>query len=64
MIDVARRLLRESPLGAAGGTVCVLFVLLGLFAGALAPYGVNQISPAHRLQPPGLAMQLTSLRSE
>ncbi len=53
MIDVARRLLRESPLGAAGGTVCVLFVLLGLFAGALAPYGVNQISPAHRLQPPG-----------
>jgi peptide/nickel transport system permease protein len=52
MSELARRLLRERPLGAAGGVVCVLFVLAGVFAGALAPYGVNQISPAHRLQPP------------
>jgi peptide/nickel transport system permease protein len=52
MNQVISRLLRQKPLGAAAGIVCVLFVLSGLFAGALAPYGVNQISPAHRLQPP------------
>ena len=32
--------------------ICVLFLLCGLFAGVLAPYGFNQISPIHRLQPP------------
>ncbi|HET8938789.1 MAG TPA: ABC transporter permease [Polyangiales bacterium] len=47
-----RRLFREKPLGAAGGVVCLLFLLAGLFADQLAPYGFNQINPIHRLKPP------------
>ena len=43
------RLFREKPLGAAGGVIFVLFLLCGLFADVLAPYGMNQISPR---QPP------------
>jgi len=46
------RLFREKPLGAAGGVVFVLFLLCGLFADVLAPYGMNQISPINRLKPP------------
>jgi peptide/nickel transport system permease protein len=47
-----RRLFREKPLGAAAAVVFALFLLAGLFADVLAPYGANQISPINRLQPP------------
>jgi peptide/nickel transport system permease protein len=46
------RLFREKPLGAAGAVVFVLFLFCGIFADALAPYGMNQISPLNRLKPP------------
>ena len=46
------RLFREKPLGAFGMVVFVLFLLCGIFADWLAPYGLNQISPANRLKPP------------
>ncbi len=46
------RLFREKPLGAAGGVIFVLFLLCGLFADVLAPYGMNQISPRTRLMAP------------
>ena len=49
------RLFREKPLGAAGGVIFVLFLLCGLFADVLAPYGMNQISPRNRLMAPSLA---------
>ncbi len=49
------RLFREKPLGAAGGVVFVLFLLCGLFADVLAPYGMNQISPRTRLMAPSWA---------
>jgi peptide/nickel transport system permease protein len=49
------RLLREKPLGAVGGLVFVLFLLCGIFADVLAPYGMNQISPINRLKPPSWA---------
>ena len=49
------RLFREKPLGAAGGVIFVLFLLCGLFADVLAPYGMNQISPLNRLKPPSWA---------
>ena len=47
-----RRLLREKPLGAAGAIIFLLFLLAGIFASALAPYGFNEINPIHRLKPP------------
>jgi peptide/nickel transport system permease protein len=46
------RLFREKPLGAAGAVIFLLFLLCGLFADFLAPYGYNQISPINRLKPP------------
>lgn len=46
------RLFREKPLGAAGLLIFVLFLLCGIFADLLAPYGMNQISMSNRLKPP------------
>ena len=46
------RLFREKPLGAAGAVIFIVFLLCGLFADILAPYGYNQISPINRLKPP------------
>ena len=48
------RLWREKPLGAAGGIVFLVFLLCGIFADVLAPYGVNETNLAVRLQPPSL----------
>ena len=47
-----RRLVREKPLGAAGGAICLLFLFCGLFADLIAPYGMNQIDMSARLSPP------------
>ena len=49
------RLFREKPLGAAGGVIFILFLFCGIFADQLAPYGMNQISPRHRLLAPSWA---------
>jgi peptide/nickel transport system permease protein len=46
------RLFREKPFGAAAGIIFLIFVFVGLFADALAPYGFNEISPIERLRPP------------
>lgn len=46
------RLVREKPLGAAGGAVFLLFLFCGLFAGVLAPYGMNETDLSHRLESP------------
>ncbi len=50
-----RRLMREKPLGAVGGAVCLMFLFCGLFADFLAPYGINQIDMSSRLSPPSWA---------
>lgn len=50
--NIVVRLIREKPFGAAAGLVFVLFVLCGIFADQIAPYGFNQISPIERLKPP------------
>jgi peptide/nickel transport system permease protein len=49
------RLFREKPLGAAGGVIFILFLLCGIFADFLAPYGMNQINPIQRLKAPSWA---------
>ena len=55
LVHFLSRLFREKPLGAAGGVVFVLFLLCGIFADFLAPYGMNQINPINRLKPPSWA---------
>ena len=46
------RLFREKPLGAIGAIFCLIFLLAGIFADVLAPYGYNQIMPINRMKPP------------
>ena len=46
------RLFRTKPLGAAGAVVFLIFLLSGIFAGVLAPHGINETDLAHRLEPP------------
>lgn len=46
------RIFREKPVGAAAGVVFILFLLCGIFAPWLAPFGFNEISPVNRLKPP------------
>lgn len=46
------RLVREKPLGAVGGAVFLVFLLCGIFADFLAPYGVNETNMSHRLEAP------------
>ena len=46
------RLVREKPLGAACGSVVLLFLLVALFADVLAPYGMNETWVGERLVRP------------
>ncbi len=46
------RLVREKPVGAAAALLFLLFVLCGIFANQLAPYGYNEINMLERLKPP------------
>lgn len=49
-----RRLFRSKPLGGLGGVVFAIFLLGGVFADFLAPYGMNQTSMFNSLQSPSL----------
>lgn len=46
------RLWRDKPLGALGGSVLLLFLVVGVFAPWIAPYDYNEIAPLERLQAP------------
>ena len=50
-----RRLFRDKPLGAAGGVMLLLFLIVGLTAQWIAPNGFNEIAPIERLKPPSWA---------
>jgi len=56
--DFLVRLFRGKPLGAAGAVVVLVFLVCGVFAEALAPYGFNAINPADRMQAPSAAHPL------
>lgn len=45
-------------MGAICGAIVLVFLLCGLFADVLAPYGLNEILPGSRLSPPSLAFPL------
>ncbi|MYF11866.1 MAG: ABC transporter permease [Gammaproteobacteria bacterium] len=46
------RLIHEKPLGAFGGAVFLLFLVCGVFAEVIAPYGLNETNMTARLLPP------------
>jgi len=54
LISFAKRLRREKPLGAAGGAVFLFFLICGVLAYLLAPYGLNETNMLRRLEPPNL----------
>ena len=45
-----RRLLREKPLGTIGLAIVIILFIVGIFAPFLAPYGMNEMNLADRLQ--------------
>ena len=49
------RLWRDKPLGALGGLVLLLFLVVGVFAPWIAPYDYNEIAPLDRMQGPNWA---------
>ena len=46
------RLWRDKPLGAAGAVVLLIFLICGVLADSISPYGYNEIAPIDRLKPP------------
>jgi peptide/nickel transport system permease protein len=48
------RLVTRKPLGAVSAGVFLIFLVAGIFAGVLAPHGMNEISPLNRMKPPSL----------
>ena len=58
MIALLFRLMREKPLGAVGAAVFLVFLVCGIFAAWLAPYGMNEIMPVNRMKSPSLDFPL------
>ena len=51
---IFRELLREKPLGTAGGIILLIMLLVGIFADVLAPYGYREINLGDKLLGPGV----------
>lgn len=52
IVEFHQRLYRSKPLGAFGGVVFSVFLLCGIFADLLAPYGMNETNMFNSLQAP------------
>ncbi len=52
IIAFHKRLWRDKRLGAIGGLLFLLFLLCGIFADVLAPYGMNETNLRERLEAP------------
>jgi peptide/nickel transport system permease protein len=52
------RLVKEKPLGLVGGVITLALLLTGIFAGAIAPYGMNEANTARFLSPPSAEFPL------
>ena len=52
MVDLLIRLVKEKPLGTAGGVIVLILLFAAIFADLLATYGYNEIILAERLNPP------------
>ncbi|MDD5289524.1 MAG: ABC transporter permease [Dehalococcoidales bacterium] len=51
-MDFLYRLVKEKPLGTVGAIITLLFILTGIFANFIAPYGMNEVNVVDRLSPP------------
>ena len=52
LLDLLIRLVREKPLGTAGGIIVLIMLFVGIFADFAAPYGVNEAHLEDILQAP------------
>ena len=52
LADFFVRLVREKPLGSAGGVIVVILLFTGIFAGLLAPYDMAELHLFDRLEGP------------
>jgi len=52
MVDVVIRLVREKPVGAIGGVICLFFISCGIFSNLLAPYDWNAMQQGSFLKAP------------
>ena len=52
LADLLIRLVKEKPLGTVGGIIVLVLLIVGVFAGLIAPYGYNDIYVGPRLSPP------------
>ena len=52
LVGFVIRLVKEKPLGTAGGIITLLLLLTGIFADFLAPYGMNESNVVDRLLAP------------
>jgi len=55
LVDIGIRLLKEKPLGMAGGIITLLLLLIAIFADLIAPYGMNEIHVTDSLALPSAA---------
>jgi peptide/nickel transport system permease protein len=44
LLDMLKRLVREKPLGTVGAVITLVFLLTGIFADLIAPYGMNDVT--------------------
>jgi len=58
VIGFTRRLVRDKPLGAAGGLIFLIFLFCGIFADIIAPYGINDTDLHRRLEAPSFSFPL------
>jgi peptide/nickel transport system permease protein len=52
IVTFTKRLIKEKPLGTVGAIITLILLLTGIFAGALAPYGMNETHTSSALAAP------------
>ena len=52
LVEMFARLFKEKPLGATGAVIVLAFLLVGIFANFIAPYGIQEMTLSARLAPP------------
>jgi len=52
LVDIGIRLVKGKPLGAVGGIITVILLLIAIFANFIAPYGMNETRVTDFLEPP------------